>query len=188
MSKTRTEKKTAPRPKLRARKSSQAGTGKDKGHQKKQADNRQSRSQGDTREKTRRNPRKKTSSPPATPARDARGRILPGYSGNPAGRPKNKQSIPDLLRRISEEPGSSDGKTTKLELIMRRVFADAIKGNYRAIEYLSDRMEGRAVERSAVLTARKSIDEMTVDELEELLTNPETGVIEADWEETEEPT
>ena len=35
--------------------------------------------------------------------RSKNGQFVKGISGNPNGRPKNKQSIPDLLRKIGAE-------------------------------------------------------------------------------------
>ena len=41
--------------------------------------------------------------------REANGQFKPGVSGNPNGRPKGVQSIPDILRKIGEEDGTVDG-------------------------------------------------------------------------------
>ena len=73
--------------------------------------------------------------------RDSIGRWEKGQSGNPNGRPKKNLCIPDILREIGEEQGT-DG-TTNLEMIMRVVFKKALKGEMKAIEYISERLEGR---------------------------------------------
>ena len=80
----------------------------------------------------------------------------PGQSGNPNGRPKGVQSIPDILRKIGEEEGTADG-VPKLEVVLRRVFNMALgfkdeNGKRHnpeawAIKFIADRTEGRALER-----------------------------------------
>tara|TARA_R100001086_G_C11646066_1_gene205949 strand:+ start:82 stop:405 length:324 start_codon:yes stop_codon:yes gene_type:complete len=70
----------------------------------------------------------------------------PGVSGNPNGRPKGIQSIPDILRKIGEEDGTVDGKS-KLDVIMYMVFSFALEGKPWAVQFIADRTEGRALER-----------------------------------------
>ena len=79
-----------------------------------------------------------------------------GKSGNPNGRPKGVQSIPDILRKIGDEEGTVDG-VPKLEVVLRRVFNMALgfkdeKGTWHhpeawAIRFIADRTEGKALER-----------------------------------------
>ncbi len=88
--------------------------------------------------------------------REANGQFKPGVSGNPNGRPKGVQSIPDILRKIGDEEGTADG-VPKLEVVLRRVFNMALgfkdeNGNRHnpeawAIKFIADRTEGRALER-----------------------------------------
>ena len=73
--------------------------------------------------------------------RDNNGMWKQGQSGNPKGRPKKNLCIPDILKEIGQEKGT-DG-TTNLEMIMRVVFKKALKGEMKAIEYISERLEGR---------------------------------------------
>jgi len=70
----------------------------------------------------------------------------PGQSGNPNGRPKGVQSIPDILRKIGDEEGTADGKS-KLDVIMYKVFQFALEGKPWAVQFIADRTEGRALER-----------------------------------------
>ena len=80
--------------------------------------------------------------------RNADGTFKAGVSGNPNGRPQNKQSIPDLLRKIGSEEGSVDG-WSKLEVVLRKVFGFAVDGRAWAVQFIADRTEGKAIERSA---------------------------------------
>ncbi len=70
----------------------------------------------------------------------------PGQSGNPKGRPKGIQQIPDILRKIGEEDGLKDGSKTKLDVVMTRVFGYALEGKPWAVQFIADRTEGKAVE------------------------------------------
>ena len=78
--------------------------------------------------------------------RKANGQFKPGVSGNPNGRPKGVQSIPDILRKIGEEEGTVDG-LNKLEVVLRKVFGFAVEGKSWAVQFIADRTEGRSVER-----------------------------------------
>ena len=69
----------------------------------------------------------------------------PGVSGNPNGRPKGIQSIPDILRKIGEEDGTVDGKS-KLDVILYKVFQFAVEGSPWAVQFIADRTEGKAKE------------------------------------------
>ena len=71
----------------------------------------------------------------------------PGVSGNPNGRPKGVQSIPDILRKIGDEEGTKSGDLTKLQYVMRKVFDFAVEGKPWAVQFIADRTEGRALER-----------------------------------------
>jgi len=74
-------------------------------------------------------------------------RFKPGQSGNPAGRPKKGSAIADILNKIGDELISVGGEDiTKREAILRKVYVMAGKGNMSAINYISDRTEGKAVE------------------------------------------
>jgi hypothetical protein len=77
--------------------------------------------------------------------RQSNGQFKAGVSGNPKGRPKGKQSIPDLLRKIGQEEGTVDG-VDKLEVVMRKVFQYAVEGKPWAVQFIADRTEGKAKE------------------------------------------
>ena len=88
--------------------------------------------------------------------RNADGTFKAGVSGNPNGRPQNKQSIPDLLRKIGSEEGSVDG-LSKLEVVLRKVFGFAVDGRAWAVQFIADRTEGKAIERSVVSDEWKEV-------------------------------
>ena len=69
-----------------------------------------------------------------------------GQSGNPNGRPKKINTIPDILRKIGDEEGTADGKS-KLDVIMNKVFQFALEGKPWAVQFIADRTEGKALER-----------------------------------------
>tara|TARA_R100001463_G_scaffold23901_1_gene57092 strand:- start:5340 stop:5639 length:300 start_codon:yes stop_codon:yes gene_type:complete len=77
--------------------------------------------------------------------RKSNGQFKSGVSGNPNGRPKGKQSIPDILKRIGDEEGTVDG-IDKLEVVMRKVFQYAVEGKPWAVQFIADRTEGKAKE------------------------------------------
>ena len=77
--------------------------------------------------------------------RESNGQFKAGVSGNPKGRPKGSRSIPDILRKISDEEGTLDGMD-KLEVVMRKVFQYALEGKSWAVQFIAERMEGKAKE------------------------------------------
>ena len=89
--------------------------------------------------------------------RDSKGRFRKGKSGNPNGRPKNRVSIPDILRLIGDEPAASGSDKTKFEVVMRRVYQFAHEGRPWAVQFIADRTEGKAVERVQI----GSVDDLT---------------------------
>ncbi len=72
-----------------------------------------------------------------------------GQSGNPAGRPKNEHSIPNILRELSAKINEydPDKKQTILEGICAKATLDALGGDKAARDWVADRMEGKSVER-----------------------------------------
>ena len=64
-----------------------------------------------------------------------------GVSGNPGGRPKWKQ-ITEILK--------SEKNQEKLEEMINVVFERALEGDMRAVEYISDRLEGKVATRLSV--------------------------------------
>ena len=94
--------------------------------------------------------------------RKANGQFKPGVSGNPSGRPKGVQSIPDILRKIGDEEGTVDGKT-KLDVIMYKVFQFALEWNPWAVQFIADRTEGKAKEFKEITHNNQPIQVLTID-------------------------
>lgn len=77
----------------------------------------------------------------------------PGQSGNPKGRPKGSKHLSTLLREALEEMAKSangkpivfDGENlTWKEAVIKRVIDKAVvKGDFKALEMIFDRMEGK---------------------------------------------
>ena len=94
-----------------------------------------------------------------------------GVSGNPAGRPKKKYCIPDILEKIGKEKTDSkiekglrkmfnipkDKKLTNLDVVLYRIYSDALKGKPHAVQFLADRTEGKAIQ-SIEINAIKNED------------------------------
>jgi hypothetical protein len=74
----------------------------------------------------------------------------PGQSGNPNGRPKKEFCIPDILRKILKEDSPyshPDDKRTVLDEICWKAALQAMGGDKDARAWISDRTEGKALER-----------------------------------------
>jgi hypothetical protein len=85
----------------------------------------------------------------------------PGFVGNrfapgnklSKGRPKGVRTIPEVLRRLCEEKVQIGGKkASKLEVIMMKVLAEAVHGKSWAVQFVAERLEGKALQRSEVKT------------------------------------
>ena len=76
----------------------------------------------------------------------------PGFTGKDDprrwkfGRGKGKIQLPDIIRRIAAEPISPEDKRTKLEAVVRVVYANAAKGDIKAAEFIADRGWGKPVQ------------------------------------------
>ena len=84
-----------------------------------------------------------------------------GFSDNPQninkeGKPKGTRSIPDMLRRIGNEEwlDKETGKVIgeKMELVMQKVFIEAVEGASWATNFIADRTEGKPVQHLNVET------------------------------------
>ena len=69
-------------------------------------------------------------------------RFKAGMSGNPKGRPKGAKGMKSILRKeLSEKVEITENgrkkRLTKLELLIKRLTAEALKGDIRAIRELS---------------------------------------------------
>ncbi len=59
----------------------------------------------------------------------------PGQSGNPGGRPKSSAELREVIRTAFSEPLQGTEKT-KLDSIVEKLIATALKGNTKAVEIL----------------------------------------------------
>ena len=77
------------------------------------------------------------------------------------GRPKKEFCIPDILSKLANEPSAFDpeGKKTRLERICEKALSQAEGGDKYARDWISDRMEGKAVER---VVKQKVKDELII--------------------------
>jgi len=67
-----------------------------------------------------------------------------GQSGNPGGRPKKAVSVTNLLRELGEkvEIETDEGKKSRVEILVRKMWALALSGDATAIKHIYDRLEG----------------------------------------------
>jgi len=78
------------------------------------------------------------------PAKMAEHKWKKGQSGNPKGRPLKGLAITDLLKELLDTPL---GEKTRRELIMDNVIEMALNKDRWAIEFITERTEGKALER-----------------------------------------
>ena len=75
--------------------------------------------------------------------RNQKGQFVKGNTASVGkGRPQGSRSIPDILRKIAEEEGTTEG-ITKLEVVLRQVFRYALEGKSWAVEFIANRTEGK---------------------------------------------
>ena len=67
-----------------------------------------------------------------------------GQSGNPNGRPKKEFNIPDILRKLADEPSEKQKKITRLEQVCLKALEQAQNGDKDARQWIANRMEGMA--------------------------------------------
>ena len=70
----------------------------------------------------------------------------PGQSGNPNGRPKKEFCVPDILRERGKDIDPLT-KKTYYEAMCTKAWELAAKGDKAARDWVTDRTEGRALER-----------------------------------------
>ena len=96
----------------------------------------------------------------------------PGVSGNPNGRPVTKLCIPDILKKIGKQdihenleksaremfniPGSD--RLTNLEVVMYKIYFDALSGKDSAVEFIAARTEGKVPMSMPIEIVRKPIE------------------------------
>ena len=73
--------------------------------------------------------------------RDDKGRWK--SSGNPKGRPKKKLCMSDILKEFGDRVSKQEPEYNLLQLVGKKVFEMAIGGNMRAIEFITERLEGK---------------------------------------------
>ena len=95
-------------------------------------------------------------------------RFRPGHSGNPRGRPKRPKSIREkfereLARKVAIREDGRVKKIPKIDLWVRRVIADAIKGSHQASRILIE-MRSASDDEIAQGVAEQSIEELTAED------------------------
>ena len=106
-------------------------------------------------------PKRKTSEKNTELTRNEKGQFTEGNAeGNRKGRPLTKLCIPDILKKIGKQEihenleesaramfNIPDGdKLTNLEVVMYKVYFDALKGKEHAILFIANRTEGKDVD------------------------------------------
>ena len=97
-------------------------------------------------------------------------RFRPGRSGNPRGRPKKPKSVQEkfereLARKVAVREDGRVRKIPKIDLWVRRVIADAIKGSHQASRILIE-MRSASDEEIAHGIAEQTIGELTAEDRE----------------------
>lgn len=70
--------------------------------------------------------------------------FYPGRSGNPAGPPRRSESFRDAIARLADLPAGKGDRRTQREAIVSLVFGLARRGVPWAIQWLVERLEGKA--------------------------------------------
>jgi len=80
--------------------------------------------------------------------RDKNGRIKKGSTANPNGRPKREFAIPEIIRERGKLPFPNDAeKRTFFVKMVDTPWMQAANGDKDARNWITDRTEGKAVER-----------------------------------------
>ncbi len=102
--------------------------------------------------------------------RKPNGQFKKGASGNPSTQFKannnanpngRRGALADIINKVFEE-GDVEGRTNK-ERMVRKVYKMAMNGSLGAVNYLSDRTEGKAKEIREVTHKNEPIKIMTID-------------------------
>lgn len=86
-----------------------------------------------------------------------------GKSGNPNGRPKKLPELDELLKDILLD--ETNGKT-QIELIVRTLVKQSLKGDIRASEILLNRSYGKVKEQIEMIEQVDKYKELSIEELE----------------------
>ena len=75
--------------------------------------------------------------------RTKKGTFKKGTSGNPNGRPTKEFALNEHIRLMANQPMGKTKKTI-LEAVVSKVYEEALDGNMTAINFLADRILGKA--------------------------------------------
>ena len=84
--------------------------------------------------------------------RTKKGTFKKGVSGNPSGRPPKEFALNEHIRSMANQPMGKTKKTI-LEAVVSKVYEEALDGNMTAINFLADRVLGKASQSIAVRDA-----------------------------------
>jgi len=81
-----------------------------------------------------------------------------GESGNPNGR---KNAYTDLIKEFSF---TKKGEKERREVVVSKLFQLAERGDLRAIQFIVERLEGKALDRQETVTKSEPIQVMVIDD------------------------
>ena len=81
-----------------------------------------------------------------------------GESGNPNGR---RNAYTDLIKQFSF---TKKGEKERREVVVSKLFQLAERGDLRAIQFIIERLEGKALERQETTTKSEPIQVMVIDD------------------------
>ena len=88
------------------------------------------------------------------PKRDDKGRLLPGHTANPNGRPKGSVSVVSAIKRKLEEEypeASNEQKRTYLDKIVAAYFEEIIEGKDKTLlKDVIDRVDGKPIQTNKI--------------------------------------
>lgn len=90
------------------------------------------------------------------PARDEHGRLLPGNTANPHGRPPGTLSLVSLLKKHLEEIPDGE-KRSRAEIFIQKTLTQAMKGDPANAKLVWQYIEGLPQQRVDVTTGGKPI-------------------------------
>lgn len=96
-----------------------------------------------------------------------------GVSGNPRGRPKKEQTLQHWIDELGDQvpEGQVDGKPNILPraaLVVRALYAQAIKGNVQAINTILERKLGKVKQPLSVGHYEETVEDLSDDQLERI--------------------
>ena len=125
------------------------------------------------------------------PKRDSRGRVLPGESINPKGRPKGSVSLRAMLNEMLREGyGKGKDRKTHARACVEALLALAEAGDTKALQLALEHNSGKPVQAVVDLTPGNRLEHVSDETLERLLNGGpkavEEAVEEADEDENED--